>query len=126
MLALRDALSPHDATLIVSSTWRETHDIKKLAKLLEPLNKHVQGVTPVIDDPFLKHVRHLEVLQYLQDTNQQDAWWIGIDDTPGFYPADAPVYWTNPSTGFTIDDIAHLHDMISALKTGTPYKQQRS
>lgn len=75
------------------------------SRLLEPLAKPVVGRTPVIDDPFIKHVRFEEVLLYLSRTEQPQRPWFAIDDSPGFYPPGAPVYWTDPRTGFTAQDI---------------------
>ena len=63
----------------------------------------VEGVTPVIDDPFKATVRFYEVRQYLNNLSSNQIW-IAIDDCRGFYPVDTPVHYTNTVTGFTAED----------------------
>lgn len=112
MSALSTALKSIDLELVVSSSWRETKSFDELKEILSPLGKKVQGITPVIDDPFLKNVRYYEVLDYLKESKQENLGWIAIDDCRGFYPDEAPVYWTDIKTGFTEKDIAPLVEMI--------------
>lgn len=83
-----------------------------MAELLSPLEKKVQGITPVINDPFLKNVRYYEVLDYLKESKQEHIGWLSIDDCKGFYPDEAPIYWTNNKIGFTEKDIAPFSEMI--------------
>jgi len=113
MNALSIAIEVFDLEIVVTSSWRETYNRDELESKLLPLGKKIQGITPVIDDPFLQYVRYHEVIQYLNDTNQMKASWIAIDDSPGFYPESAPVYWTSSKTGFTAEDIYKLRKMIS-------------
>jgi len=115
MAALQVALKEVDFDIVVTSTWRETKSLAELKEILKPLGKTVQGVTPVIDEPFLHHVRHHEVLLYLTQSDQVSSPWIAIDDTPGFYPDDAPVYYTDPTTGFTQEDIPLFADMLGRV-----------
>lgn len=99
--------------IVISSTWRETYGLKELSMFLGPiLGDRVIGVTPVIDDPFLHHVRYHEVLSYLEANMLQHSPWIAIDDTAGFYPSNAPVVWTNPKNGFTPEDGKILRAML--------------
>jgi len=112
MAALQLALKEVDVEIVVTSTWRETQSLAELKETLKPLGKTVQGVTPVIDEPFMHHVRYHEVLLYLTQSNQVDASWIAIDDTPGFYPDGASVYYTDPTKGFTSEDIPLFADML--------------
>jgi predicted NAD/FAD-dependent oxidoreductase len=106
MSALQLAIEQFNVELVISSSWRESKTILELEELLKPLNKNIQGVTPVIDDPFLKFVRYHEVKEYLKNTNQQDIAWLALDDSKGFYPNDAPVYWVDSKSGFTREDIS--------------------
>jgi len=112
MDALATAIMPYELEIVVTSTWRETYHYEKLESLLSVLGKKLQGVTPVIDDPFLKYVRYHEVRQYLTESNQIETPWLAIDDIPGFYPEDAPVYWSDSKTGFTVKDISKLSKFI--------------
>ena len=104
MEALRDAISNINIAIVVTSTWREDMAIDELSSLLAPLNKPVIGITPVLDDPFVHHVRLEEVEAYLREHGLEGAPWFAIDDTPGFYPGNTPVIWTDPMTGFNVDD----------------------
>lgn len=112
MSALSTALKSFDLELVVSSSWRETNSFDELKEILSPLGKKAQGITPVIDDPFLKNVRYYEVLDYLKESKQENLGWIAIDDCRGFYPDEAPVYWTDSKKGFQEKDIAPLAEMI--------------
>lgn len=113
MNALATAIGPYELEIVVASSWRETYSREELESKLSSLGKKIQGITPMIDDPFLKHIRYHEVKQYLNNTNQEDVSWIALDDTGGFYPEEAPVYWTSSKTGFTIEDIDKLRTMIT-------------
>ena len=116
MNALAMALKGSDLELVVSSSWRETKSLDELKYILFPLGKEIQGITPVIDDPFIKNVRYHEVLEYLKKSKQEHTGWLSIDDCQGFYPEEAPVYWTNSKTGFNEQDIVPLVEMIALQK----------
>jgi hypothetical protein len=115
MWSLAQALAPFDVKLVIASTWRETEPFVELANRLEPLGKPVVGMTPILDDPFIHYVRYLEVREYLRLSGHHNAKWIGIDDTKGFYPSEAPVYWTNPMLGFVDTDIVYLQERLITL-----------
>ncbi len=115
MEALSQAIQGAYIEIVIASSWREEMNFGELQELLHQLGKPVIAVTPVIDDPFTQHVRYQEVLKYLQESEQQYEKWMAIDDTRGFYPAHAPVFLTDPLTGFTHDDIPGLQKMISAI-----------
>ncbi|MEN8170511.1 MAG: HAD domain-containing protein [Pseudomonadota bacterium] len=106
--------------VVITSTWREEHDLNILCHYLGKLGGLVTGITPVIDEPFLKHVRYHEVLSYLNNSGKQSQAWLAIDDTHGFYPDTAPVLWTNSYTGFTHNDIDRF---ISASKMHSAQKK---
>ena len=110
------ALEGYSIQIVISSSWRETHDLEELLELLGPeIGGLVVGVTPVIDDPFLRHVRYHEVQKYLSDNNQDSQSWIALDDTRGFYPEDAPVIWCNPRTGVTLIEAVRLREVLAEL-----------
>ncbi|MCU7806298.1 MAG: hypothetical protein KZQ73_00265 [Candidatus Thiodiazotropha sp. (ex Semelilucina semeliformis)] len=115
--SLRIALDGTSVNLVISSSWREQYHFEELQQYLAPLNAPVIGVTPVIDDPFLVNVRYYEVMRFLESTEGLNQKWLAIDDTPGFYPADAPVYWTDSRKGFTSNDIDPLKQMLKMIST---------
>jgi hypothetical protein len=62
--------------IVISSTWREDCYLDEIRSLLgDQLGSLVIGKTPVIDDPFLKHVRYHEVLQFISESNQGSQGW---------------------------------------------------
>ena len=114
--ALTEAVSGLELDMVVSSSWREQFTLDELRGFLGPiLGPRLIAVTPVIDDPFLHHVRYHEVRQYL-DGLQTIPPWIAIDDTRGFYPADAPVYWTDPNMGFKEHDIDPFRSLYWSIR----------
>lgn len=115
MQPLAKALEPYDIEIIVASTWRESMKLDVLKQKLAVLQKPVVAVTPVLNDPFRRYIRYQEVLEYLTVSKQQTVPWLAIDDTLGFYPAEAPVYWTDPATGFIASDIEPLQSMLMKL-----------
>ncbi|PUB89636.1 MAG: hypothetical protein DBP01_09770 [gamma proteobacterium symbiont of Ctena orbiculata] len=117
MDSLRIALDSVSVNLVISSSWREHYHFDELQQFLVSLNVPVIGVTPVIDDPFLINVRYYEVIRYLESTVGLNQQWLAIDDTPGFYPADAPVYWTDSRSGFSSNDMEPLKQMLTLIET---------
>ena len=116
MNSLQNALADFDVQLVVSSSWRETNNFHELEDFLRPIGKELVGVTPVIDDPFLKAVRHHEIQKYLKDNGCMNCKYCAIDDTTGFFEADTDyVYFTDTYTGFTESDVQKLKDMLSRL-----------
>lgn len=82
---------------------------------LKDLNNDIITVTPEIEDPFLKSVRHKEVLLYLKQSNQENTPWFTIDDTPAFYKPESPVVYTDTKTGFTVDDCIKVEKMVKLI-----------
>lgn len=102
-----------EARIVITSSWREEHNLYSLQSLLGRLGECVVGVTPVIDDPFLKNVRYHEVITFLNNTGNISAPWIAIDDTPPFYPEQCNLLVTNPYTGFTYEDAITLKNFLN-------------
>lgn len=115
MEALACSLSAYPVEIVIASTWRESVPFKILYQELSVLGKPVVGITPILDDPFIKNVRFHEILLYLEQKNQSSRPWFALDDTPGFFPKTAPVYWTDPSSGFTSADIEPLSRFIDCI-----------
>ena len=115
---IENALEGLCVQIVISSTWRDKYEIDELRELLgSKLGGLVVGVTPIIDDPFLKYIRYHEVLRYLSDNDQGSQPWLALDDTRGFYPNDAPVIWCNPRTGVTWDEAARLREVLTKFST---------
>ncbi len=113
---LYSALSGCSFEIIISSTWREHMELVEIKKSLGKLGDKVSGITPIIDDPFLHHVRFHEIQQYLKDENLLQEKWLAIDDTQGFFPKDLNnILMTNPQTGFTQNDSKKLRHIIELL-----------
>jgi hypothetical protein len=114
MNAFNQAVDEFDIEIVVSSSWRETNHFYDLEAFLKPIHKPVVGVTPVIDDPFLKAVRFHEIQQYRKDKHCES--WVAIDDSPGFFPADCKnVYYTDPKSGFTDKDTINFKTFVNTL-----------
>jgi hypothetical protein len=113
MSSLKEALKPFDIEIVVSSTWRLTCHSSELQKLLSPLGKPIVGVTPELERG-TDYKRQKEIVSYISQNNITK--WIAIDDSRfSFFPDQSQnVYFTNPKTGFTADDIAPLKELLSS------------
>jgi len=113
MYALRLALDDINIEIVVSSTWRKTNHLYELEAFLRPLGKPFIGITPVVNEPNApKYVRYREITQFLSDSKLQSCDWVAVDDAPGLFPDNAPIFFTNPLTGFTANDVPKLRKMI--------------
>ena len=104
-----------DIEIVITSSWREEKSLPELKALLgTQIGSRVIGITPVIDEPFLHHVRFHETQAYLADSDQPDAPWVAVDDEIGNYPPDSPVVITDRRTGLTDSDGQRLKALILA------------
>jgi hypothetical protein len=62
---LENVIRPHDAGVVITSTWRLEWSLEEIRGKLGPLGPHLIGVTPEIDDPFVKFARYQEVAKPL-------------------------------------------------------------
>ena len=105
--------------IVIASSWREEKTIPELQALLGPaVGPRVIGVTPIIDEPFLHHVRYHEVQAYLADSNNPTTSWVAIDDELGNYPADSPVLITDRRKGLTEENGLKLQVLINKTLEG--------
>ena len=110
-----------DMEIVITSSWREEKPLSELKALLgAQLGSRVIGTTPVIDEPFLHHVRFHEVQAYLLETNKPDRSWVAVDDEIGNYPEESPVVITDRRTGIKETDGQRLKAMIVNV-----YKQEQ-
>mgnify|MGYP001612018548 CR=1 FL=1 len=115
-MRLVSAIAPYDAGIVVTSTWRIEWSLNQIRKRIGPLGDYVVGVTPEIDDPFIKHGRYHEVLRHREQYALSESDWVAIDDEPGRYPNDLEnLILTNPRVGFSEDDAALLTRLLSQL-----------
>ena len=113
---LNEALSIAPVEIIVSSTWRESMTVDAIKTKLGPLGNYVSGVTPVIDEPFVKYIRYQEIDLYLTENNKKDHTWLAIDDEQGNFPdALENVLITDRKTGFSKDNVQVIRNMLSQL-----------
>lgn len=111
---LAGALVPYDIAIVITSTWRLEWPIERIREKMGVLGKYLAGVTPDIDDPFIKFSRYHEVLQHRQQNALTNSHWIAIDDEPGRYPDGLEsLILTNPRTGFAADDAVVLARLLA-------------
>ena len=115
MSALKTALSHiPDLKIVVSSSWREEMDLDTLKELLAGLDVPIIGVTPVINDPYLRHVREHECRAWLT-SNPADRY-FAIDDAEGFFSDRFPVFWVDGCWGFVEDLLPAFRAFIEGLE----------
>jgi len=118
MEVLSSALTEYpEIRVVITSSWREEKTLTELQNYLAPvLSLRVVGVTPVIDEPFLHHVRYHEVQAYLKNTMQETTPWVAIDDEPGTYPNYAPILLTDRRHGLVERDKEKLIKLIEVVR----------
>ena len=110
-----------DIEIVITSSWREQKSLPELKALLgAQIGPRVIGITPVIDEPFLHHVRFHETQMYLTNTDVPDTPWVAVDDEIGNYPPDSPVVIADRRTGLTDSDGLRLKALILAQQQDLP------
>lgn len=110
---LAGVLVPHNIAIVTTSTWRLEWSIERIREKMGVLGKYLAGVTPDIDDPFVKYGRYHEVLQHQQQNGLTGSRWVAIDDEPGRYPDNLEnLILTNPRTGFSDADTIILARLL--------------
>lgn len=105
----------HAASLVITSTWRLEWPLESIRARLGSLGVCLIGVTPEIDDPFIKRARYQEVLLHRKHCNLPGESWVAVDDEPGRYPALGNLVITDPRRGFTDDDAGKLSLLLGGL-----------
>lgn len=110
---LATVIRPHDVGLVITSTWRLEWRLERIRERMGALGKYVVGVTPEIDDPFLRFGRYHEVLRHRQEQALAASPWVAIDDEAGRYPEDLRnLILTDPKTGFSEKDAVTLSCLL--------------
>lgn len=117
---ITDRLLPfqNNFKIIISSSWREDHNLEKLKSFFkEPLSNNVIGITPITFNGMNYHGRYVEIKQYCKEHNINDNQWKAIDDMARLFPENCPqIILTNSSTGIT----PKFLDIVE-LFVSTPY-----
>ena len=103
---LEETLYGSNIGIVISSSWRFTHSLEKLQKLLpNSISSLVIGVTgsPVIG----KHPRHQEIVNFLQ--SHEVCNWKALDDSYWEFPTPcAELIRCNPNTGISDKQMREL------------------
>jgi hypothetical protein len=109
---LEESLAGSDLEIVISSSWRFTHSIEKLRKLLPgSISNLVIGVTgaPVIG----KYPRYQEIQTFLQSHGHGN--WRALDDSYWEFPTPCPeLIRCNPNTGISEKQIQELRQWMIA------------
>jgi hypothetical protein len=96
---LEETLAQFAPKIVISSSWRFTHSIDKIKKLLpSPIADLIIGATgsPVMG----KHPRFNEIQNFLQGYGPAD--WKALDDSYWEFPSPCPkLIRCNPNTGIS-------------------------
>ena len=108
---LEESLTGSDLGIVISSSWRFTHSLEKLQKLLpDSISDLVIGVTgaPVIG----KHPRYQEIQNFLLTHGASN--WRALDDSYWEFPNSCPeLIRCNPNTGISEKQIQELNQWIN-------------
>lgn len=108
---LEASLEGSDLGIVISSSWRFTHSLEKLQKLLpNSISNLVIGVTgaPVIG----KHPRYQEIQTFLQSHGGSN--WRALDDSYWEFPTPCPeLIRCNPNTGISEKQVQELNQWIN-------------
>lgn len=112
-----DRLLPYkdNFRVIISSSWREEHDLDILQHAFdEPLTENIIDITPITANGMNYHGRYLEIKEYCEKHNIADDQWIAIDDMSRLFPENCPqLILTNPSTGITPKVLDSVENFVS-------------
>jgi hypothetical protein len=108
---LKDSLTSSDLGIVISSSWRFTHSIEKLQKILPgSISNLIIGTTgaPVVG----AHPRFKEIQAYLHNSGALD--WRALDDSYWEFPTPCPeLIRCNPNTGISEKQIQELNQWIN-------------
>jgi hypothetical protein len=108
---IEQTLSQFSPRIVISSSWRFTHNIEKLRKLTPSfIASLVVGVTgPAVIG---KHPRFTEIQNFLQTMGSAN--WKALDDSYWEFPNACPqLIRCNPNTGITERQILELNQWLA-------------
>jgi len=107
---LEESLAGLDLGIVISSSWRFTHSIEKLQKILPgSISNLIVGTTgaPVVG----AYPRFKEIQAYLHNSGLLD--WRALDDSYWEFPNPCPeLIRCNPNTGITDKQILELSQWL--------------
>jgi len=100
--------------IVISSTWRDMHSLKRLQQFFSPdLRERVIGVTPVPDEYSSDHERYEEIRAWLDENGEVAAWAALDDDVDGFPPHRRErVVFTDPLEGVGPEDLERVRVLL--------------
>ena len=108
---LEEVLVGQELGIIISSSWRFTHNLEKLRKLLPGnISNLIVGATgsPVVG----KHPRFNEISAYLDSNGSAN--WRALDDSYWEFPSPCPqLIRCNPNTGVTEKQVKEIKQWLS-------------
>jgi len=109
---LEEAVEGSNIAIVISSSWRFTHSLEKLQKLLpNSISSLVIGVTgaPVTG----KHPRYQEIMNFLHSHGASN--WKALDDSYWEFPSLCPeLIRCNPNTGISEKQMHELSQWMIA------------
>jgi hypothetical protein len=124
--------------VVISSDWREVHSVDALAAHFdEDLRSRVLGVTPQFTGDSWErsdggpwpaaHVRHTEVLRWLDERGESRPWLALDDQAVLFRPGTYQLVLCDGKAGLTRDVINHLDIVLGlAQRSGEPFLSGRA
>ena len=102
-----------EATVVITSTWRERHAFPALVAMLraqggEHFAERFVGTTPMLEDgrEYVPGVRQREVEAWLEANASEGRKYLILDDIDSYFDADcAQLFLVNGATGLTQDDV---------------------
>ena len=109
---LEQALKDQQPGIVISSSWRFTHSLEKLQKILpSSISSQIVGATgaPVTG----KHPRFNEIATYLKHVGPAN--WRALDDSYWEFPSPCPeLIRCNPNTGITEKQMMEIEQWLSS------------
>ena len=109
---LEEVVEGSNICIVISSSWRFTHSLERLRKLLpNSISSLVIGVTgsPVIG----KHPRYQEIMNHTKGLEPGTSW-RALDDSYWEFPANCQeLIRCNPNTGVGPKEVAQLRTWLT-------------
>lgn len=109
-------------SVVITSTWRETHSLEQLIELLNPPSQYVArfiGVTPVLEDlhNYVAGVRQTEIESYLTSNNMEKNTYIVLDDIEEYFHSHFKnLYLVDGTHGLTQEDVDMIPIWIKSIQ----------